>query len=132
MHDSILSVLSSRGLGGRWESPDHLEATSILGHIELDFTHALLPPSGIVEIQAQSIFGSIEILVPDGAEVEIDCWPFCGSIEHKMREGKGAGERIREVVTDEDPDLEREEEDEPPFFRITGSAIFGSVTVKSR
>jgi hypothetical protein len=130
-HDSILAVFSARGLGGRWEAPDQLVATSIFGDIKLDFTRASLPPSGIVEIQAQAIFGALEILVPDGSELEIEGSPIFGSIDHKIR-GKGAGERLRELVTNEDSNLKRGEGEEPPFFRVTGMAIFGSITVKSR
>lgn len=103
------------------------------GNVTLDFRRAELPPSGAVEIDARAICGAIEIIVPDGAEVEIEGTPFVGSIEQHLR-GAGVRERIREWVTGERDDdaIAPPLSEEPPLFRIFGQAIFGSIRVTGR
>ena len=131
--DSFRAILSSHQRAGRWEAADVIDARAILGEVVLDFTRAVLPPSGVVDIDARAIGGEVRIVVPDGAEVEIEGTPILGSIEQLVRR-KGAGERIREWVTGE-----REEDlpappapPEPPLFRIEARAICGSVKVTGR
>lgn len=132
-HESFSAVLGSRLQGGRWQPAEEIRVQVILGEITLDFTRADLPPSGIVEIDAWAILGEIKLIVPDGAEVEVDGAPIAGSIEHTVRR-KGVWESLRERVTGE-----REEESppprhqgDPPFFRIDGHAVFGSIRVEGR
>jgi hypothetical protein len=133
-HESFDAVLSSNQRGGRWEPADEIRARAILGEVTLDFTRAVLPASGIIEIEAWAIFGEVKIVVPDGADVEIDGTPILGSIEHQVRR-KEAREKIREWVTgerDEDTRPASLASDEPPYFRIDGRAIFGSIKVTGR
>jgi hypothetical protein len=131
--ESFRAVLSSRQQGGRWEPADEIQVLSICGEVTLDFTHADLPPSGEIDIEARAICGEIKIIVPDGAEVELEARPFVGSIEQQARK-KGWREGIREWVTGE-----REEDlpapprtAAPPYFRIDGRAIFGAIKVVGR
>jgi hypothetical protein len=131
--ESFRAVFSSHQRAGRWEASDEIEARAIAGEITLDFTRADLPESGVVEIEAWAICGEIHIIVPDGAEVEIEGTPVLGAIEQQLRR-KGAGQRIREFITGES------EEDlpgpaptvEPPFFHIEAHAILGNVKVTGR
>ncbi len=132
--ESFLAVCSANQRAGRWEPADEIQVRAICGEVTLDFTCAELPPSGVIEIDALSIMGEIKIIVPDGAEIELDGTPFLGSIEHQVVRRRGARERIREWVTgerDEDlpvPPLPAE----PPFFRIDGRAILGTIKVVGR
>jgi len=131
--ESFQAFLSAHQREGRWEAADEIEVRAIFGSVVLDFTRADLPPNGVVEIDAFSFGGSIEIIVPDGADVEIEGTPILGSIEQKLRK-KGAGERIREWVTGErEADLPAPPAyAEPPYFHIDCRAIIGSVEVKVR
>ena len=95
--------------------------------IKLDFTQAELPPSKMVDIHADAIFGSVVVLLPEGAELEIKGMPIFGSFEHKKR-NKKASQRIREWVAGSG---EGEGDPEFPWFRVTGRAIFGDVKVES-
>jgi len=95
--------------------------------VKLDFTRAALPPSGEVDLDVRAICGDVEIIVPDGAEVEMEATPVVGSVERRLR-SKGAGERLRAAVT---RGREAAHED-PAFFRIVGTAIFGSIRVQGR
>ncbi len=131
--DSFRAILSSQERAGRWEPADEIQVLAICGEVTLDFTRADLPPSGVIEIDARAICGEVKIIVPDGAEIELDGTPFCGSIEQQVSK-KGMRERIREWVTGE-----REEDlpappppPEPPYFHIDGRAIFGSIKVMGR
>ena len=128
--ESFRAILSSHQRAGRWEPADEIEVRAICGEVTLDFTRAALPPSGMIEIDAWAICGEVKIIVPDGAELEIDGTPVMGSIEQSVRK-RGAGEQIREWVTGE-RDENLPESAEPPYFRIYAHAILGSVKVKGR
>ncbi len=130
--ESFRAILSSHQRAGRWEPADEIEVRAIFGAVILDFTRAELPPSGMIEIDARAICGEVKIIVPDGAEIELDGTPVLGSIEQKLRK-RGAREAIREWVTHErDGDLPVSPRPEPPYFRIDCHAILGSIEVKGR
>lgn len=130
--ETFTAIFGGHSRAGRWDAPDHATARSLFGEVKLDFTQAILPADGEVEIEASAIFGSVEITVPDDAEVELLGSPIFGSIEHKRR-GKPVTTRLREMVTGETADFEPVLDDEPPArFRITCNVIFGSVEVFSR
>jgi hypothetical protein len=131
--ESLRAFMSSVRRGGRWEPADEIHALAICGEVTLDFTRAELPPSGVVEIDALAIMGEVKIIVPDGAEIELDGTPILGSIEHQVRK-KGMREGIREWVTGErDEDLPTPPPPaEPPYFRVGGLAIMGSIKVTNR
>ncbi len=128
--DSFQAILSSHQRAGRWEPAEKIQVRAILGEVTLDFTRAELPPSGMIEIDALAFCGEVNIIVPDGAEVELDGTPFVGSIEQKARK-RGVRERVRESVTGErDEDLPAPPPPpEPPYFCIDCRAIFGSIKV---
>lgn len=127
--ETFTAVFSSHGRAGDWDAPDHVIARSLAGAIALDFTEAVLPADGEVEIEAFAFCGSVEIRVPDGAEVVLTGTPIFGSIEHKRR-GKPVARRIREMVTGETADYDDEEPE--AVFRIHCTVIMGSVEVLSR
>ena len=131
--DSFRAIFSANQRAGRWEAADEIHLLAIAGEVTLDFTRADLPPSGVVEIHALAIAGEVHIIVPEGAEIELEGEPFLGSIEQHVFKKK-TSERIREWVTGE-----REEDlppppptQEPPFFRVLGRAIMGTVKVTGR
>ena len=131
--ESFRAILSSQQRAGRWEPADEIQVRAIFGAVTLDFTRAELPPSGTIEIDAVAFGGAVEIIVPDGAEVELEGTPILGSIEQKVR-SKGAREGIREWITGERegdvgaPDPPRE----APYFRIDCRVIMGSIEVTGR
>lgn len=131
--ESFRASFSSNQRGGRWEAADLIEIRAFCGEVTLDFTLADLPPSGIVEIDAQSICGDVTIIVPDGAEIELHGTPVLGSIEQHVRK-KRAREVIREWVTGEpeQPQPPPSASGEPPYFRIEARAILGVVKVIGR
>ncbi len=119
--ESFQAILSSHQRAGRWEPAEEIEVRAVCGDVTLDFTRAELPPSGMIGIDAWAIAGHIRIIVPDGAEIELEGEPFLGSIEQQVRK-KGVGERLRERAPGE-------RDDEPPYFRINGRAILGAIKI---
>ena len=123
--DSVSALFGSLGRSGGWLVPDYLTARAHFGEVKLDFREAILPSSGIVEIEATAIFGSIKLVVPVGTEVEMDSvWSAFGEIGHK----KGwfrVRSFLRRFVTGEEE--EPEPDHEPFVLRVTGRAIFGEV-----
>jgi hypothetical protein len=137
--ESFRAILSSHQRAGRWQPADDIEVRAILGEVTLDFRRAELPESGVIEIEALAICGDVTILVPDGADVELEGTPVIGSIEqqaHKQGHAKRATQWIREFVTGErDEDLpipQSSHDEEPPFFRIEARAFLGNVKVIGR
>ena len=131
--ESFRAILSNNQRAGRWAPADQIHVRAILGEVTLDFRRAELPPSGVIEIHALAIGGEVKIIVPDGAEIELEGEPILGSIEHEVLR-KGAREWIRERITGErDEDLPSPPQPaEPPYFRIDGRAIMGAIKVMGR
>ncbi len=131
--ESFRAILSAQQRTGRWAPAEEIQVRAILGEVTLDFTRAELPPSGMIEIDALAFCGEVNIIVPDGAEVELDGTSCAGSIEQKARK-RGVRERVRELVTGEhDEDLPAPPPPlETPYFCIDCRAIFGSIKVTGR
>ena len=131
-HESFRSILSSHQRAGRWEAADEIEVRAIFGEVTLDFTRADLPPSGVIEIDALAFCGEVHVIVPEGAEIELEGTPILGSIESiDQVQTEGTRERIPESVTgDRDEDLPPHPD--PLYFRIDGRAIMGSIKVTCR
>ena len=130
--ETFRAIFSSNQRAGQWEVADEIRVHAIAGEVVLDFTRAELPPSGVVEIEAWAICGEVKIVVPAGAEIEIEGQPFMGSIEQQVQK-KGVREGIREWVTGErHEDLPPSSpSSEPPYFRINGHAIMGAIKVET-
>ena len=90
--------MSSHQQAGRWEPADEIDVRAIMGEVTLDFTRAELPPSGMVDVHADVIMGEVHIIVPNGAEIELDATPFLGSVECIDRSVKLIGmlDRVRD------------------------------------
>ena len=86
--ESFRAIFSSNQRAGRWEPADEIQVLAICGEVRLDFTRAELPPSGMIEIHAWAIGGEVKIIVPDGAEIELEGEPVLGSIEQHVRKKK--------------------------------------------
>lgn len=85
--------------GGRWNS--------VFGDIVLDLREARVSAAE-VHIDAGTLFGDIELLVPEGVEVEIRAQTLLGGIRQKSGESGAAG---------------------APRILLTGGTVFGDVTV---
>lgn len=121
VEESVSAIFASVHREGRWEPADEIHIRAIFGAVHLDFSHAEIPPRGIVEIDVQATFGSVEIVVPPEAEIELAATPVMGSVEQKVRKGSKLVGKISMPSTDDEPG---------PVFQIRGVALFGSIEVR--
>lgn len=130
--ERISSVLGSSERGGRWIVSDEIEAVTRLGDVTLDFRRADLPPSGVVEIDCDAILGSVHIVVPMGAEVDLGAIrSFLGTVK-QGDELPGVVSRLRELVTGEYSDDSAADDAHDLVFVVRGRVVLGSIEVTSR
>lgn len=67
---SYRAVLSSAEHAGRWRLAARSRFLTVLGSTSLDLRQAVLPGPE-VEIELKTVLGSVEVVLPEGAEVEV-------------------------------------------------------------
>jgi hypothetical protein len=95
---------------GRWRIAGRSRYSGVFGNVKLDLREAVLPAPEI-EIEAKAVFGSIEVIVPEGVHVELLGGAALSSQELKVegRPPEGA-----------------------PVIRIHHRGFCGSLAVRSR
>ena len=111
-HAKSVAVFGSVERKGSWTVPRELKVVAVFGSTVLDFREARLAP-GITEVRIAAVFGSVEIIVPPDLPIDTGGVAVMGSFEHM--------DRAPDTV---DPAR--------PTVRVTGTAVFGSVEVKTR
>jgi len=106
-----VSVMSGSRRRGRWRLRQQTNAVAIMGGCELDLRRAEVE-GPVVVINALALMGGIDIIVPEGIEVELSGIGLMGSKEA----------RIRDM-----PILAGS-----PIVRVRALALMGEVTVRSR
>jgi Domain of unknown function (DUF1707)/Cell wall-active antibiotics response 4TMS YvqF len=104
----VTAVFSKIRHGGQWPVPPEKSVRSVFGAAVIDLRHAVFTRREVV-IRADSLFGKIEILVPDNAMVYDTGTALFG--KRSMRGGKAP------------------KQDDGPVVRITGRSVFGHVRV---
>ena len=105
-----VAVMGGTRRAGRWAPPPEMAAVALMGGVELDFREAVLAP-GVTEINCFAFWGSVEITVPPGVQVESRGFALLGGFE---QEG--------ETETTPDPDA--------PRIVVNGLALMGAVEIK--
>jgi hypothetical protein len=133
--ESLFAVFSSVSRKGEWLPPELLQVYSVCGSADLDLREAVLA-RGVTEIHVLALFGSVEVRVPAWLDVELAASAILGSVARRDAVGRvldRVGAKPLSLAGVE-PAARREEryaDDEvPPLVRITGLALFGSVTVR--
>ncbi|WP_329220652.1 DUF1707 domain-containing protein [Streptomyces sp. NBC_01485] len=111
--DNVVAVFSSAVRRGRWRAGRRIHAYAIFGTVEIDLTEALFEYQQVV-IKAISVFGNVEVRVPenvslrgtggavlgnfevdaldspqsDAPVVYVDGWAVLGNIEGRPKRGK--------------------------------------------
>ena len=106
----MVSVFGDITRRGSWPSRDRLSPVAVFGDIDLDFRQAGMP-AGQVVIHAVAPFGSIDVLVPDGVQVDVGGFTLFGS--KKIAVGDAATNESAAVI------------------RVRGFSLLGSVKVSS-
>jgi uncharacterized protein DUF1707/cell wall-active antibiotic response 4TMS protein YvqF len=107
-HTAVLGSIERRG---RWRLAARNRFVAVLGSIELDLRQAVLPGPE-VELDCVAVLGSVEVLVPEGVEVEVS-----GSVVLGSRDVRVEGDAPATGA---------------PVVRIRAAGAFGSIEVRSR
>ncbi|MDX1673249.1 MAG: DUF1707 domain-containing protein [Longimicrobiales bacterium] len=105
-----VAVMGGTRRAGRWAPPQEMAAVALMGGVELDFREAVLGP-GVTEINCFAFWGSVEITVPPGVEVESRGFALLGGFE-------------QDGESDTAPDPEA------PRIVVNGLALMGAVEIK--
>lgn len=107
----MVAVFSAVERKGVWQLDDDSYAVAVFGSVQLDLRQAQTAAMAN-EIRAFAVFGSVEITIPRGMRAEVSGVGVFGEFN---RAGEGTA-----------PDPDR------PAIRVSGLALFGSVTVKEK
>jgi class 3 adenylate cyclase len=108
---SAVAIMSGHRQTGVWRPGETIGAVAIMGGVDLDLRHAEIEHP-VININATSIMGSIEIIVPEGADVELTGFNLMGSKESRVAEDSrrpGA-----------------------PLIRVNAFVLMGSVLVRNK
>jgi hypothetical protein len=106
-----VACLSSETRKGRWRLDEQTSALAFMGTCILDLRQVALN-SPEVSITAIAIMGTVDIIVPEGVEVDLSGFSFMGSKDCRTNDAlihPGA-----------------------PLIRVQGYSLMGTVTVKSK
>src|SRR3954452_10544866 len=81
----IVSVFGDITRTGPWPARRRLSPVAVFGDIDLDLRQATMP-AGESAITAVAPFGNIDVLVPEGVEVDVSGFTLFGSKKISVRE----------------------------------------------
>jgi len=105
-------VMGDRRLVGDWLSSDRVSAFTVMGSTKLDLRESVLPP-GPIKIEAFTLMGEIQVIVPRDLPVKLNAFAFMG----ESNAGKEVNQQVRGAET---------------WVEVSGFAMMGSLTVKAR
>ncbi|WP_248837931.1 DUF1707 SHOCT-like domain-containing protein [Frankia sp. AgKG'84/4] len=108
--DLTVAVLSGHERRGRWRPGRHTKAVAVLGGCTLDLREIAFPTEPIT-ITAVAVLGGIEIIVPEGVDVEVTGTSVLG------------GRSVRIAAVPQRPTT--------PVVRVRGVAVLGGIDVRS-
>ncbi|QDY78824.1 DUF1707 SHOCT-like domain-containing protein [Streptomyces qinzhouensis] len=108
--DHLVAVFSGTVRKGRWSIGKRTNAFSLFGSVEIDLTQALFQQR-VTVINATSIFGNVEVRVPENITLRGSGHGICGNFEIRGLEAS-------------DP--------EAPVVIVNGFAVFGNVEARPK
>ena len=106
--EMFVGILSGVARKGVWKPARKNRVFALMGGIDLDFSEAFLPP-GITDVEFLCLMGGLDIIVPEGINVEVKGIPLMGGIDKKVSDEHYPGR---------------------PTLRIQGLAVMGGVDIK--
>jgi hypothetical protein len=107
----IVAVMSGVEKTRRWRLASKATVVAVMGGVELDLRRAEIE-SSMVELTCITVMGGIEIVVPEGVEVDLTGFALMG----------GKSLNVRDTPT----------RPGAPLIRIAGYAFMGGIEVRSR
>jgi len=125
---TVLSFFGATTRAGAWAPPDRTVAVAGFGNIKLDLRRAELP-GGLTEFVAISLFGNVELIVPETLDVELDGFAVFGNLDHRTGRGAKARKLLGSMMGGAEERLHDRAHPEDAYVTIRGFAILGNVTV---
>ncbi|MGC5033342.1 DUF1707 SHOCT-like domain-containing protein [Micromonospora sp. DT229] len=94
--EKLLAVFGSEVRKGAWSVPEHIDARAVFGDCRIELHEARLPRQ-VTTIEANVIFGSITIVVPEGTEVRLTGSAVFGEKKSKLKGPVAPGAPVIEV-----------------------------------
>ena len=107
----VVGVLGSSLRNGRWRVGHELHAVSVIGECKIDLRQAVIDAPLIV-VRALAIMGTVEVIVPEGVQVELQGIAIMGAKTMRMNDTQ-----VLEGA---------------PVVRITGLAVLGEIKVRNQ
>lgn len=107
----IVSVMGGSERRGRWRPAEELNVVAVMGGSDIDLRGAEVAAAQIT-ITAVAFMGGIDVIVPEGVEVELDGFDFMGGHDQQLADVP------RRPGT--------------PHVRVRSVSVMGGVTVKSK
>ncbi|MEY2569150.1 MAG: hypothetical protein QOE35_3679 [Actinomycetota bacterium] len=108
---SAVAIFSGHRQTGRWRPGETMGTVAIMGSVELDMRDAEFDHA-VIHVNATAIMGSVEIIVPEGLEVELTGFNLMGSKESRVADAPG---RVG-----------------MPTLRVNAFVMMGSVLVRNK
>ena len=89
-NNNYIAVFGSQDLKFEDEKVENLDLKSLFGGIKLDLRDAKIEKD--IVINTLSVFGGIDIYVPDDVKVKVSSTPFFGGVDVKRRKGDSKNE----------------------------------------
>lgn len=106
--ERIVAIFSSERRQGRWAVPARLTTNAVFGECRLDLQDATLH-ARVTVLGVKAMFGSVEILVPEGVQVQMTGASIFGSRSCSVERDTHVG---------------------APVIEVRGRALFGEITVR--
>ena len=104
----LVAIFSGTERKGVWYPARNMKILAAFGGVDLDFSRALLPP-GDTYIDAMCVFGGVDIVVPEGVNLELSGVPIFGGIDNKYGDRRIPG---------------------APTLHISAFVLFGGIDIK--
>jgi len=81
VEEHMVAIFSGVDRKGEWRPARNSKLLALFGGMDLDFRNAYLPP-GDTFIDAMCLFGGVDMIVPEGINVEVNGFPLFGGINN--------------------------------------------------
>lgn len=108
---SVVGILGSAKRKGRWRVGHELHAVAILGECKIDLREAIIDAE-VISVDALCIMGNIEIIVPEGVEVELQGVAILGTKELKVGDARPFTSG--------------------PLVQVTGLCVMGEIKIRDK
>lgn len=107
----VVAIMSGSTTKGRWRVGESITGVAVMGGVEIDLREAEFDEPDL-HIRVMAIMGGVDIVVPEGIEVDMDAFAIMGGKDMKL-----ANVPVLPGA---------------PRIRVTGFALMGGIGVRSR